>query len=232
MGISVIIPVAEKDEAWKDLIPDLKSLRAEDEIILSSKYSLKDQLALEAKRIGLFCDTQWVHSQAGRAKQLNAGARGAKNNFFWFLHCDSRISASAVEKLRTSLNRNPKAIQFFNLKFLQDGPKLMVSNEFGVWLRSNVLRLPFGDQGFCMHRDTFKKLGEFCEKAAYGEDHLFIWKAHQKQINLCCVGASIYTSARRYHSQGWFQTTARHLSFTVRQAIPEMICLVKGRMFL
>lgn len=232
MGLSVIIPIADGDEAWKKLLPDLRSLTEEDEIIFSSKTLLKEQLEGEAKKLALACGIHWVESQIGRAKQLNTGANSAEGDFLWFLHCDSKINLAAIEQLKTSIGDKPDTIHYFDLKFLKDGPRLMVSNSYGVWLRSHILRLPFGDQGFCMHRDVFSELGGFCEKAPYGEDHLFVWKAHQNRIKLNCVNVPIYTSARRYHSQGWLKTTARHIALTVRQATPELIRLIKMRMFL
>lgn len=229
MGISVIIPVAEEDEAWKDLLPCLRTLSKEDEIILVSKASLSEELGSEAKRVGISCATHWAPSDVGRAKQLNTGARWAKCYFFWFLHCDSKVDKEAIEKLKVAIGHQPRSIHFFDLKFLSDGPWLTVSNGYGVWLRSHFLRLPFGDQGYCMHREVFAQLGGFCEAAPYGEDHLLIWKAHQNRVKLGCVRAPIYTSARRYRSQGWLKTTAKHLALTVRQATPELLRLIRGR---
>jgi len=230
VGISVIIPVAKDDEAWRSLLPDLRYLTKKDEVILVSNKSLQDEFKIEAEKLGLSCGTQWaLSSSSGRAKQLNTGARSAKCDFFWFLHCDSNVNQTAIEKLRKSTELKPTAIHFFDLKFLRDGPWLTVSNGYGVWLRSHILRLPFGDQGYCMHRDVFAKLGGFCENVPYGEDHLLIWKAHQSKIKVCCVRAPIYTSARRYCVNGWFKTTARHLTLTIRQAAPEFIRLLKGR---
>ncbi len=232
MGLSVVIPVAEGDSAWKELLPDLVSLTAEDEIIVSSKRSLKEKLRNEAEKNALSCAVHWAPSTVGRAKQLNTGARWAKSDFFWFLHCDSKIPNGAIEKLKKSIEKSPRAIHFFNLKFLSDGPSLMATNGCGVWLRSRILRLPFGDQGYCLHRDVFAQLGGFCEKATYGEDHLLIWRAHQNKVKLCCVGAPLYTSARRYRAHGWLKTTTRHLALTVRQATPELVRLIKGRVSL
>lgn len=229
MGISVIIPVAEGDESWKELLPDLKALAADDEIILCSKKSIRDQLSLEAGRNGLICGVHWAPSNIGRGMQLNTGARWAKSDFFWFLHCDSRVKGAAISELKKSLQTKPAAIHYFNLKFMKDGPWMTAANGCGVRLRSRVLRLPFGDQGYCMHRGIYRDLGGFCENATYGEDHLFIWKAHRGGVKLSCVDAPLYTSARRYKSDGWFTTTSRHLALTVRQAAPEFWQLVKEK---
>jgi len=232
LGISVIIPVAEGDFAWKELLPDLVSLTHEDEIILSSKKSLKRELQTEAERNALTCSAHWAPSAVGRARQLNTGARWAKSDFYWFLHADSKVNRAAIKKLRISIKNKPGAIHFFDLKFLRDGPRLTASNRYGVWLRSRLLRLPFGDQGYCMHRDVFAGLGGYCEKATYGEDHLLAWRAHQNKVKLCCVGAPLYTSARRYRTHGWLKTTTRHLALTIRQATPELLRFLRGRVSL
>ncbi len=229
MGLSVIIPVAEGDSAWKELLPDLRSLAVDDAIVISSKTNLEKELRGEADRLGLAASVRWVGTEVGRARQLNAGARAAPSEHYWFLHCDSKLTKHAVSNLKRSIGHHPQAILFFNLKFLSDGPIQMPTNEFGVWLRSRILRLPFGDQGFCMHNSTFKELGGFSETAPYGEDHLLIWCAHQKKIKLHCVGEALYTSARRYQTEGWAKTTGKHLRLTAHQAIPELGRLIKNR---
>lgn len=224
MGISVVVPVGENDESWKDLIQDLKALDFKDEVIFVSHVKEK---ILEASQISkqyhLKCKIQWLQSQKGRAKQMNFGARKAKNKILWFLHCDSRVNKLAISHLKRQLQKDLKQIYFFRLAFLKDGPRLMRINDFGVWIRSELLGLPFGDQGFCMHRDTFKNLGGFCETASYGEDHLLIWKAYQAKVKIRCIPIPLYTSARRYQTQGWTFTTFKHLSLTFKQAVPELI---------
>jgi hypothetical protein len=229
VGLSVVIPVAIGDEAWKTLIPDLKFLSADDEVILSSPSSLNDDLLTLAKVNDLKSRCFCVTSARGRAKQLNAGANLATNEFIWFLHCDSKISAVGIEKLKSSLARAPSDIHYFDLCFLNDGPSFMKANNLGVWIRSHFLGLPFGDQGFCLQRETFLRLEGFSETARYGEDHLLVWRAHQQRVKLRPVGARIFTSARRYESKGWAATTARHLFLTLRQATPEFLRLICTR---
>ena len=229
MGLSVIVPVAEGDDSWKSLVSGLDSLTKDDELILCSKKSLKEQLILEAQKSGLVCGVHWAPSAIGRARQLNTGARWAKFEFLWFLHCDSKVEKLAINKLRASLENSPEAVHYFKLKFLKDGPWMTAANGVGVWFRSRLLRLPFGDQGFCMHRDVYRELGGFCEKASYGEDHLFVWMVHRRGVKLHCVNAILYTSARRYRSNGWLRTTSRHVILTVRQAAPELLQMLKDR---
>lgn len=227
MGLSVIVPVGKGDEAWKSLLPDLCSLAHDDEIVFVSPEPAESEGAREVSRLEIGVSCRWIQSSPGRAKQLNLGAKEAENEDLLFLHCDSRISNFGIKSLKNAISKNSNQILFFNLNFLNDGFQLMFLNEFGGWIRSRVLRLPFGDQGFCLSKATFTTLGGFDENVSYGEDHLLIWKAHQKGIPIRCVGSGLRTSARKYTRQGWPQTTARHLALTFHQAIPELIKLLR-----
>lgn len=227
MRLSVIIPVGENDNSWRSLIADLRHLSNEDEIIFVSNNKKLKALEKEALLPGLAVSV--ISSEEGRAKQLNAGARAARSDFLWFVHCDSRFSSAAVEALSRSLRASPEALHFFDLKFLADGPRMMRLTELGVWIRSRILRVPFGDQGLCLSREKFERLGGFDECSPYGEDHLFVWTAHQNGVELRAVGHSLYTSARKYESRGWASTTSKHLKLTVEQAIPELRRLLQKR---
>lgn len=232
MSLSVVVPVADGDEAWKALLPDLVNLNPDDEVILSSEECLEKILQEEVKKLGLICKCSWIASAPGRARQLNSGARAAKNNFYWFLHADSKVPPQSLQELKISLKKRSRCIHFFNLKFLNDGPRLMATNEIGAWFRSRILRLPFGDQGFCLHRETFNKLGGFNEGVSYGEDHLLIWLAHRQKVKLHCLEGHLYTSARRYEDCGWTKTTLQHLLLTFLQAGPQLGRLIKSRIIL
>lgn len=223
----MIIPVGKKDEAWKSLLPDLCSLDHDDEIIFVSQGNAESNFASEVSRFKISAPCRWIQSSPGRAKQLNLGAKEATNENLWFLHCDSRISSQGIRNLKNAISKQSSNILFFNLKFLNDGSQLMSLNEIGGWIRSRILRLPFGDQGFCLSKTTFATLGGFDENAPYGEDHLLIWKAHQKGVPIGCVGGGLRTSSRKYILQGWSQTTTRHVALTFRQALPELIKLLR-----
>jgi GT2 family glycosyltransferase len=227
MAFSVVIPVSESDDSWKSLAPDLRALNPEDEILFVSSQQKAFLICSDALLEGLRVSA--VSSDLGRAKQLNAGARAAKNEFLWFLHCDSRFSPGALAELRRSTVSSPDALCFFDLRFLRDGPLVMKLTEIGTWIRSTILRMPFGDQGFCLSKSNFQKLGGFDERAPYGEDHLLVWKAHQAGVKLKAVGQSLFTSARKYKSNGWAATTSLHLRLTFAQAWPEFVRFLQTR---
>ena len=190
--ISIIIPVGPEENELEALWEDLRPIEKEAELI--------------------------VVRGSSRAKQLNIGAQKATRDFLWFLHADSRFSHNTLEALLRSLSNNPHALHYFNLRFLPDGPPQMWINEIGCWIRSRLMGLPFGDQGFCLSRINFERIGGFPEEAPYGEDHLFVWRAHQHGVPLKSTGATLKTSARKYQEQGWFHTTGLYYKLWTRQA--------------
>lgn len=224
---SVIIPLAAHDESWKFLLQDLRALTAEDEVIISAQNMEDPAFAKNLIESKIDASIRWVHSPPGRSQQLNYGASQAKNDFFWFLHADTRMEAKAVMQLRLALIENPTSIYYFNLKFDKGSPVWMKLNTIGVWFRSHGLHLPFGDQGFALNRNVFERLGGFNEDLVCGEDHAFIWTAHHNRVAVKCVGPWLTTSSRKYLQHGWFETTKHHLILTVKQAAPQFMKWLK-----
>jgi GT2 family glycosyltransferase len=105
----------------------------------------------------------------------------------------------------------------------------MKLNQLGTWVRSRWGGMPFGDQGFCLRRETWERLGGFDTHALYGEDHLFVWKARGAGVQLRPTGGTLRTSARKYRERGWLSTTTRRLRLTAAQAFPEWLKLVRAR---
>jgi Glycosyl transferase family 2 len=211
---SIIIPFAPDDMAWQALLVDLIDLPESAEIILvagSEESQQRITHLIDLNKVTL------INSALGRGSQMNAGARLATNPCLWFLHADSRVDAACFK----AINRfefTKKALAYFGLRFLNDGPNRMGINRFGVWFRSRFLRLPFGDQGFVISKACFDSLGQYREDLKAGEDHAFVWRARKNGVSLHYFDASIRTSARKYAQHGWGQTTRMHLRETWLQA--------------
>jgi hypothetical protein len=227
--LSVIIPIRRKEKAWRRLLPDLGGLPAGAEIIMVGPE--RPRPSPQSFLNGTSVKVRWITCEENRGQQLNLGARAAKNRFLWFLHADSRLTSEALLALDRSLKEHPSALHYFTLGFLRDGPPMMFLNGIGCWVRSQMMGVPFGDQGLCLAQKKFKSLGGFPEEAEYGEDHLFVWKARQRGIPLQGTGAVLKTSARRYAQEGWTHVTLNYAQRWVRQAIPEYYkCLKSGRL--
>ena len=222
--ISILIPVGAGDESWKNLLGVLEPLRTESEFI----FSAVDELNLPLHWVNQ-SNVKFLKSQSGRALQLNGAVKISTRPILWFLHADTSFNSNTLARLEKLIPKMGRAIYYFDLKFAGDGPKLMLINAIGVWFRSHLFKLPFGDQGFLMKRIVFDEIGPFDEAAPFGEDHLLIWEAKFNEIPIKSTGASLYTSARKYQTKGWGSTTLNHLRLTVQQAMPLGWKLIKDR---
>jgi hypothetical protein len=212
--LAVIIPVGPGDETWRALLPQLTFLPTGAEICLVfCVANLPTAAELPQLAAKLSCRTAAV----GRAKQLNAGVNATQNSELWFLHADSTLSANTPAALIRALCSAKSALYYFDLRFASNHWKLWI-NELGVWWRSRLFRLPFGDQALLLSRDNFLRLGGYDETLLSAEDHALVWHARQADIAICAIGALISTSARRYQEFGWGSTTLKHLHLSWTQA--------------
>lgn len=217
MKLSVVIPLGPRDEVPLSLVTRLREEIPDVELILSAGPVARSSSV----------PVTVITGPLGRAHQLNAGARRASGEYLWFLHADSGLAHDTITSLKSVIERSTDCLWFFSLRF-GDGSRLMRITEGGVRLRSEILKIPFGDQGFLLSRRTFDRLGNFDAGAKFGEDHLMVWKAHRLGIPVRCTGGSLVTSARKYDKGGWLRVTGRHLFMTWGQAAPELWRL--GRM--
>jgi len=252
--VSVIVPLGPEEDLVGTLLDDVRKLPRTSELLLvystagiaenagSLQYSgpadaLSGQmLSIKFKPLMKVWDQvrklggmrlKLITSRPGRAAALNAGAEYANGDFFWFLHADSRFGKATLKTLNAALTARPEALHFFRLSFMDDGRSAMIRlNQWGARIRSEFFKVPFGDQGFCISRENFHRIGGFPETVSYGEDHLFLWKARQLGIDPVCTGSELYTSARKYDQAGWGRLTLKYQYFWLKQALPEYVTLL------
>lgn len=209
-NVAIIIPAGPGDTAWRKLLPQLAAADAREIVLV-----LTDA---DGGLTGADLNVRVIHSPAGRARQLNAGAHASHAEWLWFLHADSSVSTKTLDAMRGFVHADQDAIGYFRLGFVEDGPRWMFLNAWGAALRSWLFGLPFGDQGLLLPRRVFEALECFDESVGKGEDHALIWTARAQGIPLRAIKATIRTSARRYAENGWWRTTRTHLGMTREQA--------------
>jgi len=220
--ISVIVPLAPNEEKWRELLPQLSNLPEGSEIIVVVGIGERPDLAG-------FPKTRLVEGGSGRARRMNSGAEHALNNCLWFLHADSRLLPDTIDKLVAAFHAQPDVLYYNDLRFLDDGPRLVKLNEWLVGWRSDILKMPFGDQGFAISRSLFFRLGGYRDDVPYGEDYVFTWKMKQEGYAIKRTGAAIHTSARKYEKGGWGKVTATHVALTFKQGWPEFWLWLRKR---
>ncbi len=212
--LSIIVPIAAGDTAWQTLLPQLAGLPANSEVLLLHA----DSAMASTRWYPAGIPVKATVSRAGRARQMNTGAKLAKGRWLWFLHADSELMAATLPRLQKWLSQDTAALAYFDLRFLHDGPWWVRLNAWGANLRSHWLGLPFGDQGLLLPAAWFRRLGGYDEILVRGEDHRLVWKARQAGLPRHALGVPLYTSARRYAEHGWWRTTIQHLWRTAGQA--------------
>lgn len=236
ISLTIIVPIGPKDQSWRSFVKTVKRSCPEAHVIfVSTQEPLKRDLTYATKALPRL---RWLVAPKGRGSQLNFGAKQAKTTHLWFLHCDTQFTKEAAgnltrdpyQQLIAKIGQYPNELWYFDLAFAEGAPPMMYVNQLGVYLRSHVLRMPFGDQGLACAKALWLEVGGFAEDAPYGEDHLFVWRTHRLGIRLRCVGETLWTSARKYQHHGWLLTTGRHLYLTFRQAGPEFFYLMKQRL--
>jgi hypothetical protein len=204
--LSIVIPLAAGEQAWRGLLPSLRDQAGAAEIVLS---------VVDGDPQPFPDDVRLVRGAAGRARQLNAGVAVTGREWLWLLHADSRLGSRTV----AAVERAPDAeyLGYFDLAF-HDARWPVQLNALGAWVRSRLLKLPFGDQGFLLPREVFESLGRFDETVGSGEDHALVWAARRQGIALRPLRARLYSSARKYAAHGWWATTRGHAVATWAQA--------------
>ena len=227
--LSVIIPV-KKGTNINPILSSLVFLPKETEILFVSSTTISPPQSELWEKLTYLCEVQFLQSEEGRAQAMNLGAKKAKNHFLWFLHLDFQFDRKLVKALIKKITHYPNKLIYSNLKFINKGTKLTYLNMKFAWLRSRLLRLPFGDQGFCISKENFKFLGTYNETVSKGADHLFIWQAHIKKIKLSCTGLSITSSNEKYRNGQWLKTTLHYQKLWMTQAIVQLFHLLKSRL--
>ena len=97
---------------------------------------------------------------------------------------------------------------YFSLKF--DDGRILRLNSLGANLRSRLFSLPYGDQGYCLSKDLFIRIGGFPENVEYGEDLYFVLKTKKLGIPIINIPNYLITSSRKYLNNGWLITTLLH----------------------
>ncbi|MEJ2692585.1 MAG: TIGR04283 family arsenosugar biosynthesis glycosyltransferase [Candidatus Thiodiazotropha sp.] len=198
MQLSIIIPILNEGDQALLCVRQLAPLRAAGhELILVDGGS--DRLAGDA--LIPWVD-QLLSCEAGRARQMNLGARMARGEVFWFLHADTRLMGDAAEAICRALAGGP-AWGRFDIQL--DGPHpLLRLVERTMNGRSRWSGIATGDQGIFIQRDLFFRVGGFPDQALMEDIEI---SARLKRLcRPVCLRQRLLTSSRRWERQGILRT--------------------------
>ena len=148
-----------------------------------------------------------MQSEAGRARQLEAGWRATDAEIVVFLHADTTLPEGAGAALRNAM-RDPLAVGgAFRFRFVESSLGLWLV-EWGAHLRHRWLGLPYGDQAIFARRDALERVGGVPD-APIMED-LDLVSLLRRQGRMVRLSLPAWTSARRYQRAGLLGTWARN----------------------
>lgn len=179
------------------------------QVIVSDGGSSDDTIAI-AEAAG--CDV--LKGEAGRARQMRAGARAAKGNWFLFLHADTMLSEGWIaetERFISSPQAHMRAAAF-KLAFDDDSP---AARRVVYWARQRArwFKLPYGDQGLLISRFFYEGSGGFSDLPLM-EDVEFVRRLGPGRITL--LETEAVTSAEKYRRDGYGKRAWRNFMLTAR----------------
>ncbi|WP_282069158.1 TIGR04283 family arsenosugar biosynthesis glycosyltransferase [Olleya namhaensis] len=195
--ISIIIPVLNEAEHITELLYHLidnASLNTIQEIIVVDGGSTDNTVSI-ISTLGL--NIKVLHSEKGRAKQMNIGAKASKGDILYFLHADSfppnRYDHLILEEIKKGNNAGCFRLQFDSKHWWL---------RLASWLTKFSWRASRGgDQSQFITKALFNDIGGFNETYTIYEDNILINELY-KRNEFVVINHKLKTSARRYEKHG------------------------------
>jgi rSAM/selenodomain-associated transferase 2/rSAM/selenodomain-associated transferase 1 len=196
--ISVIIPTLNEAA---HLGATLKSARADNphEILVADGGSADETCDIAQKN-----GATVIHSEPGRARQMNAGAAKATGTVLLFLHADTLLPHGWMNRVAESLQNQKVAAGAFRFRIAEDfAGKWAV--EWTTHFRSRWFQMPYGDQTIFLRRSLFEELGGYADLPIM-EDYDFVGRLRRRG-RILTVTEAVVTSGRRWRQFGFLRTT-------------------------
>jgi rSAM/selenodomain-associated transferase 2 len=151
-----------------------------------------------------------ISSSKGRGPQLNAGAKAAVGEWFFFLHADTRMDQKGMDLMIKAWQTQvePFFCGAFDLRIDSEKKIFRMIEKFAS-VRSRLTKIPYGDQGIFMSQKLFEKINGFPDVPIM-EDVGIMAKIKKQAVNPVFIAHPISTSARRWKDQGILFTSVRN----------------------
>lgn len=205
--ISIIIPVLNEEKNIHRFLSSLTQYKDRGhEIILVDGGSTDNTTSIAEPMV-----THCITSEAGRAKQMNTGAKTSKGDILLFLHADTLLPNNADLFIQESLT--DKQWGRFNVQLTSDHFAFRVI-EYMINLRSRITGIATGDQALFITKDTFNRVG--CYPDIKLMEDICISKNLLKHSRPACLKQKVITSSRRWEKHGILRTVFLMWSLRLR----------------
>ena len=203
--VSIIIPVLNEEKSIGKLLIHLNQNSSKsniNDIILVDGGSTDNTIEVINKVTsnvvdGSRLDVTLLHSEKGRAKQMNLGAKKARGSILYFLHADSFPPKHFDELIISEVKKGNKA-GCFRMQFDSNHWWLKLAG----WLTQFSWRASRGgDQSQFITRELFDEIGGYDERYIIYEDNILINELFKRK-QFVVINKKIRTSARLYKKHG------------------------------
>ena len=173
--------------------------------VLVADGGSRDGTADEARRH----EARVVRAEAGRGRQLAAGAAAAEGTWLLFLHADTRPASGWDEEVSAFIAAPANESRAAVFRFALDDPAAVARLlERLVALRCRLFALPYGDQGLLIHRSLYERLGGY-RPLPMMEDVDLVRRIGRRR--LAYLRTPAVTSAVRFRRSGYASRMVRNL---------------------
>jgi rSAM/selenodomain-associated transferase 2 len=218
MHVSIIVPVFNEAELIRPFLGHLHERAPGAEIIVADGGSTDGTDLLAAG----FCNQVVRTGECSRPIQMNAGARVAGGDIFWFLHADAKVPADCLDDI-DRIMRDPKVSGgYFRIR-LPPTAVYRLTDGFAHYA-GIVLRIRCGDHGIFCRRNVFFAIGGFPE-APLMEDVEFFRRLHSRG-RVRYSQKQILVSPRRYEAVGPVRLTLAYGAIATLYALGVPLSLL------
>ena len=194
--LSIVLPVLNEAASLPGTLARLRRDFPEAELLVVDGGSSDETVALAAMD-----SVQVLHSERGRARQMNTGAAAARGDYLLFLHADSEPGYTAAD-LYPELAAEPA--WGFAPVILSGRRWVFRVIEHAISWRSRLTRVATGDQGIFVLRSVFEDLGGYADIPLMEDVELS--KRLRSQSAPRVLPWPVTTSSRRWESHGVLRT--------------------------
>ena len=199
--LTIVIPVLNEARILSARLEALQFVRCRGvELIVVDGCSTDDSLEISRP----LCD-RTLKSPAGRAKQMNEGARHANGEWLLFLHADTRLGEEAFDALLEALS-GESDWGWFDVHIEGKHPLLLVTAAM-MNARAGLTKVATGDQGLFVRKALFDAVGGFPDMPLM--EDVALSKRLRGVAKSTVIRTPLATDGRRWDQGGWFRTVLK-----------------------
>lgn len=203
--ISIIIPTYNESKNIQNLLLFFDSLdKSNFEVIISDSPESSD----DTKNVVNDYHQIYIKSpKAGRACQMNEGARIAKGDIFCFLHADVLPPKTFIQDIKVALTHEQQ-FGFFAYKFHPTTTLLNINARFTT---RDGLFAGGGDQIHFMTAALFKQMNGYDTQFCIMEDFDFVRRLRKAKKAITIIQNRATVSARKYTNNSYLKVNLLNL---------------------